>query len=74
MPEAAYLAFMGDVAMELGRVMKPDGHVFLNVGWNSKHPWRSIDVAAGLSTVLRIAERHRLDQVAGDRWHGTANR
>ena len=44
MPEAAYLAFMGDVARELRRVMKPHGHMFLNVGWNTKHPWRSIDV------------------------------
>jgi hypothetical protein len=44
MPEAGYLAFMGDVAKELRRVMKPDGHMFLNVGWNTKHPWRSIDV------------------------------
>jgi site-specific DNA-methyltransferase (adenine-specific) len=44
MPEAAYLASMGSVAMELGRVVKPGGHVFLNMGWNTKHPWRSIDV------------------------------
>ena len=29
---------------ELRRVLKPGGHVFLNVGWNTKHPWRSIDV------------------------------
>ena len=44
MPEAAYLSFMGNVAVELRRVLKPDGHVFLNVGWNTKHPRRSIDV------------------------------
>jgi site-specific DNA-methyltransferase (adenine-specific) len=44
MPEAAYLAMMGNVARELGRVIKPDGHMFLNMGWNTKHPWRSIDV------------------------------
>jgi site-specific DNA-methyltransferase (adenine-specific) len=44
MPEAVYLAWMGEVACELRRVLKPGGHVFLNVGWNTKHPWRSIDV------------------------------
>ena len=44
MPEDTYLAFMGNVARELSRVMEPDGHVFLNMGWNTKHPWRSIDV------------------------------
>lgn len=46
MPEWEYLKFMGDVAHELRRVLKPAGHVFLNVGWNSKAPWRSIDVAS----------------------------
>ena len=74
MPEGAYLAFMGNVAKELDRVMKPDGHVFLNVGWNTKHPWRSIDVALAYRPFFAIAELHRLDQVAGDRWHGTADR
>ena len=44
MPEDIYLTFKGGVAKELRRVMKPDGHVFLNMGWNIKHPWRSIDV------------------------------
>ena len=44
MSEAAYLAWQGRAAEELRRVLKPDGHVFLNVGWNTKHPWRSIDV------------------------------
>jgi site-specific DNA-methyltransferase (adenine-specific) len=43
-PDAAYLADMGNAAMELRRVTRPDGHVFLNMGWNTKHPWRSIDV------------------------------
>jgi site-specific DNA-methyltransferase (adenine-specific) len=45
MPEPAYLPAMGDVAKELRRVMKPESHVFLNMGWNTKHQWRSIDVA-----------------------------
>jgi site-specific DNA-methyltransferase (adenine-specific) len=45
MPEAAFLSWQGNVARELRRVMKPLAHVFLNVGWNTKHPWRSIDVA-----------------------------
>lgn len=44
MPEVAYLALMGNGAQELGRVVASDGHVFLNMGWNTKHPWRSIDV------------------------------
>ena len=45
MPEAEYLAWQGKVAKEIARLLKPNGHLFLNVGWNSKHPWRSFDVA-----------------------------
>ena len=45
MPEAVYLAWQDEVARELRRVMKPFGHVFLNVGWNSRRQWRSNDVA-----------------------------
>src|SRR4051794_25565075 len=44
MPEAEYLAWQGQVAQALRWALKPGGHVFLNVGWNSAHPWRSIDV------------------------------
>jgi site-specific DNA-methyltransferase (adenine-specific) len=44
MPETAYLVWQGEVAQQLHRVMKPAGHVFLNVGWSSQRPYRSIDV------------------------------
>jgi site-specific DNA-methyltransferase (adenine-specific) len=44
MPEAAYLGWQGNVAMESRRVLKPGGHLFLNIGWNTRHPMRSIDV------------------------------
>jgi site-specific DNA-methyltransferase (adenine-specific) len=44
MPEAEYLAWQGQVAQALRWVLKPGGHVFLNIGWNSAHPWRSVDV------------------------------
>jgi site-specific DNA-methyltransferase (adenine-specific) len=45
MPGADYLTWQGEVAKELRRIVRPDGHVFLNVGWDTKHPWRSVDVA-----------------------------
>jgi DNA modification methylase len=44
MPEAEYLAWQGEFAKELARVMRDDGHVFANVGFNSAHPRRAEDV------------------------------
>ncbi len=43
-PLAEYLEWQASIAAELARVMKPDGHLFLNVGWNSKHPMRAVEV------------------------------
>src|SRR5215831_1400854 len=45
MPEAQYLAWQDEVAQEIARLLMPDGHLFLNVGSNSRFPWRSVDVA-----------------------------
>jgi site-specific DNA-methyltransferase (adenine-specific) len=45
MPEESYLSWQGVAAKESRRVLAPDGHLFLNVGWNAQHPWRSPDVA-----------------------------
>jgi DNA modification methylase len=44
MPEAQYLAWQDEVAQEIVRLLMPKGHLFLNVGWNSKHPMRSVQV------------------------------
>jgi site-specific DNA-methyltransferase (adenine-specific) len=45
MPEAEYLDWQSQVAQELARVIRPDGHVFLNVGFSSVYPRRAEDVA-----------------------------
>ncbi len=45
MLEADYLTWQGNVAQEIARILKPDGHLFLNIGSDSKHAWRAIDVA-----------------------------
>jgi site-specific DNA-methyltransferase (adenine-specific) len=45
MPEAQYLAWQDEVAQKIARLLMPDGHLFLNVGSNSRFPWRSVDVA-----------------------------
>jgi hypothetical protein len=45
MPEAEYLDWQGEVAQDLARLIRPNGHVFLNVGVSSAHPRRAEDVA-----------------------------
>ena len=45
MLETDYLAWQGDVAKEITRILRPDGHLFLNAGSDSAHPRRAEDVA-----------------------------
>ena len=44
-PLAEYLREQGEIAAAIARVLTADGHFFFNVGANSKHPWRSVQVA-----------------------------
>ena len=57
MPLAAYLDWQGEAAREVARLLKPQGHLFLNVGWNSKHPERSIEVFMRYRAHLRLQNR-----------------
>ena len=56
-PTYEYLADQGLVAEQIARVLKPGGHLFLNVGSNSQHPWRSIQVAMTYHGHLPIQQR-----------------
>jgi site-specific DNA-methyltransferase (adenine-specific) len=56
-PLADYLAEQNRVAAELARVLRPDGHLFLNVGWNSENPWRSVEVAQEYAEHLTLQNR-----------------
>jgi len=44
-PQDQYLSWLGEVATELERVLRPDGSFFLNVGSTNAEPWLAIDVA-----------------------------
>ena len=44
MGEESYLCWMESIAEQLRRVMKPDGHLFLNVGSTAINPWKSTNV------------------------------
>jgi site-specific DNA-methyltransferase (adenine-specific) len=45
MPKAAYLKWMAVVGKEIGRVLRTDGSLFLNVGSTNVDPWIAIEVA-----------------------------
>src|SRR5689334_13865897 len=56
-PLNEYLAEQAAVAEQIARVLKPDGHLFLNVGSNSQHPWRSEEVARTYDRHLVLQQR-----------------
>lgn len=45
-PRQEYLAWLGNVFVEIKRILKPDGHFFLNVGYSNLDPWVGHDVAS----------------------------
>jgi site-specific DNA-methyltransferase (adenine-specific) len=44
-PESEYLAWIGEVGIEIKRVLKDDGSFFLNIGSTPTNPWKAMDVA-----------------------------
>lgn len=44
-PRSEYLDWMQAIAVQLARVLKPEGSVFLNVGSTNSDPWVAMDVA-----------------------------
>ena len=44
-PYDSYLEWMNQVFGEIKRILKPDGHFFLNVGYSNVQPWIAMDVA-----------------------------
>jgi site-specific DNA-methyltransferase (adenine-specific) len=44
LPRESYLKWLNDVAVACKRVLKDDGHLFLNVGYSNVDPWVAMDV------------------------------
>ena len=44
-PRDQYLAWLRDVFLEVRRVLKDGGHLFLNMGYSNVDPWVGMDVA-----------------------------
>ena len=51
-PRDQYLEWIYDIFVELKRVLKDDGHIFLNMGYTNKDPWISMEVALKLKDLL----------------------
>lgn len=44
-PREVYLKWLSEVFLQVNRVLKPNGHFFLNVGYSNIDPWVGMDVA-----------------------------
>jgi site-specific DNA-methyltransferase (adenine-specific) len=55
-PLHEYLANQREVAAEIARVLRLDGHVFLVVGNKADFPWRSVEVAQAWATALALRQ------------------
>jgi site-specific DNA-methyltransferase (adenine-specific) len=69
MKEVEYLAWQDEVAHQIARLLVPESHLFLNVGWNSQFPWRSMQVAEvygrhlTLQQHIHLGEEHRIGRL-----------
>ena len=51
-PREQYLEWIYDIFVELKRVLKDDGNIFLNMGYTNKDPWISMEVAMKLKDLF----------------------
>ena len=51
-PRDQYLEWIYDIFVELKRILKDDGHMFLNMGYTNKDPWISMEVALKLKNLF----------------------
>tara|TARA_B100001094_G_scaffold285787_1_gene300145 strand:- start:116 stop:913 length:798 start_codon:yes stop_codon:yes gene_type:complete len=51
-PRDQYLEWIYDIFVELKRILKDEGHIFLNMGYTNKDPWVSMEIALKLKDLL----------------------
>ena len=51
-PREQYLEWIYDIFVELKRVLRDHGHIFLNMGYTNKDPWISMEVALKLKALF----------------------
>lgn len=57
LPRDGYLAWMREVAVQMARLLRPDGSLFLNIGATSTDPWLVDDVAQQFRDLLVLQNR-----------------
>tara|TARA_B100000161_G_C33500819_1_gene391605 strand:+ start:33 stop:884 length:852 start_codon:yes stop_codon:yes gene_type:complete len=56
-PREQYLEWIYDIFVEIKRILKDDGHVFLNMGYTNKDPWISMEVALKLKDLFTLQNK-----------------
>tara|TARA_B000000532_G_C18869455_1_gene407771 strand:+ start:130 stop:996 length:867 start_codon:yes stop_codon:yes gene_type:complete len=56
-PREQYLEWIYDIFVELKRVLKDDGHIFLNMGYTNKDPWISMEIALKLKDLFTLQNK-----------------
>ena len=51
-PREDYLAWLGEIGLEMKRVLKDEGSLFLNIGGTNRDPWLPLDVAAAFRSLF----------------------
>tara|TARA_B100001093_G_scaffold351634_1_gene336129 strand:+ start:1406 stop:2263 length:858 start_codon:yes stop_codon:yes gene_type:complete len=53
-PREQYLEWIYDIFVELKRILKDEGHIFLNMGYTNRDPWISMEVALKLKGLFTL--------------------
>ena len=53
-PREDYLAWLGEIGLEMKRVLKDEGSLFLNIGGTNRDPWLPLDVAAAFRSLFSL--------------------
>jgi site-specific DNA-methyltransferase (adenine-specific) len=53
-PREDYVAWLSEIGLEMQRVLKPDGSLFLNIGGTNRNPWLPLDVAAAFRNLFHL--------------------
>ena len=53
-PREQYLEWIYDIFVELKRILKDEGHIFLNMGYTNRDPWISMEVVLKLKGLFTL--------------------
>lgn len=56
-PRDQYLEWIYDIFVEIKRILKDDGHIFLNIGYTNIDPWIAMEVALKLKDLFVLQNK-----------------